>query len=130
MFYLDYEMLFEILVVIVIFSFFVERALAVIFESRWFINIYEKNVKRKGIKELLAVVVSIAVCIYWELDAFSVISEAHANMTIPGYILTGMVVAGGSKASIKLFKDTMGFMSHAEDERRKEKEANTNKKNK
>lgn len=105
LFYLDYGMLFEILVLIVFFSFFVERALSVIFESRWFIKIYDANENRKGIKEFLAVVLSIAVCIYWKLDAFSVISSTHATMTIPRYVLTGMVVAGGSKASIKLFRD-------------------------
>ncbi len=122
-FYLDYEMLFEILIVIVVFSFFIERALAVIYESRWFINLYKDEKKRKGLKEFLAVVVSIAVCTYWKLDALTVISSAHANMTVPGYILTGMVVAGGSKASIALFKDLLGFMSTAEAERKAIEEA-------
>ena len=42
---------------------------------------------------------------------------SHGEMQISGYILTGAVVAGGSKASIKLFKDVMGFMSSAEKER-------------
>ena len=36
LFYLNYERLFEVLVTIVIFSFFIERALSVVFESRWF----------------------------------------------------------------------------------------------
>ena len=33
--HLDYEKLFEVLITIVIFSFFVERALSVVFEMRW-----------------------------------------------------------------------------------------------
>lgn len=116
-FYLDYEILFEVLTLIVIFAFFIERALAVIFESERFIKMYESGTKRKGLKELLTVIVSIATCMYWRLDAFSVISAAHANMTIPGYLLTGMVVAGGSKAAMKLFKDMMGIMSSSEEKR-------------
>lgn len=117
LFYLNYERLFEVLVTIVIFSFFIERALSVIFESRWFINMYEANQRRKGLKEFLALVVSIAICVFWKFDALSIIMVSHGEMQISGYILTGAVVAGGSKASIKLFKDVMGFMSSAEKER-------------
>ena len=117
LFYLNYERLFEVLITIVIFSFFVERALSVLFESRAFIKMYDSSNKRKGLKEVIAVVVSIAVCIYWKLDAMSVIMVSHEEMTMAGYILTGAIVAGGSKASIKLFRDMMGFMSSAEKER-------------
>lgn len=127
LFHLDYERLFEVLVTIVVFSFFIERALAVIFESRWFINMYEANKKRKGLKEVIALIVSIAVCIFWQLDALSIIMVSHTEMQIPGYILTGAIIAGGSKASIKLFKDMMGFMSHAEEERKKSKVKNNEK---
>ena len=115
--FLDIERLFEVLLMIVVFSFFIERALAVIFESRWFIKMYDANEKRKGLKELIALIVSIAVCIFWKLDAFSIIMVSHSEMQISGYILTGAVVAGGSKASIGLFRGMMGFMSHAEEER-------------
>ncbi len=123
-FFLDIERLFEVLVMVVVFSFFIERALAVIFESRWFIKMYDADEKRKGLKELIALIVSIAVCIFWKLDVFSIIMVSHTEMQIPGYILTGAVIAGGSKASIKLFKDVMGFMSHAEKERIESKENN------
>jgi len=125
---IDFEMLFEVLITLVVFSAFIERALALVFESRWFIAAYEANPKRKGIKELVAVVVSIAVCIFWKFDAFSVIILAHDKMTVPGFILTGMVVAGGAKASIKLFKDVMGFMSSAEKERLQSKNKTGKKK--
>ena len=37
-FHIDYEMLFEILITIVILSLFIERALSILFESRFFIN--------------------------------------------------------------------------------------------
>ena len=129
-FFLDIERLFEVLVMIVVFSFFIERALAVIFESRWFINMYEVNEKRKGLKglkEVVALIVSIAVCIFWKLDAFSIIMVSHSEMQISGYILTGAVVAGGSKASIGLFRGLMGFMSHAEEEREDRRKKNKKK---
>ncbi len=44
LFHLDYERLFKVLITIVVFSFFVERALSVVFEMRWFINdLYRKS---------------------------------------------------------------------------------------
>lgn len=46
--YLNNPKLFEVLVTIVV---FIERALSIIFESSWFINIYDKNGQRKGITE-------------------------------------------------------------------------------
>lgn len=116
-FYIDYERLFEVLITIVIFSFFIERALSVLFESRSFIKMYDASDKRKGAKEIIALIVSIAVCIYWKLDALSIIMVSHEETTVAGYILTGAIVAGGSKGSIKLFRDIMGFMSSAEKER-------------
>jgi len=121
LFAIDYDRLFEVLVTIVVFSFFVERSLSVVFESRWFIDVYEANQKRKGLKEVIALVVSIALCAFWKFDAISVIVVSKTEMQIPGYILTGAVIAGGSKASIKLFQDVMGFMSTAEKERKENK---------
>lgn len=117
LFHLDYERLFEVLTMIVVLSFFVERALSVVFESRWFITMYEANENRKGVKELAALVVSIAVCFFWQFDALSIMIVAHETMRIPGYFLTGAIIAGGSKASIKFFRDVLGFMSNAEKER-------------
>ena len=111
-FFLDYDRLFEVLITIVVFSFFVERALSVLFESKWFIERYSE--KNKILKEIIALFVSISVCWSWKLDAISIIVVSHSEMQIPGFILTGAIVAGGSKGSIKLFKDIMGFMSNAE----------------
>jgi len=120
-FILDYEKIFEVLLTIVIFSFFIERALTVIFETRWFINFYEKDIKRKGIKELFALITSIFVCYFWQFDALSIILVTHTEIQIPGIVITGAVIAGGSKASIKLFHDMLGFMSNAEKERQEAK---------
>ena len=115
LFYLDFERLLEVLAALVILSFFIERALSVLFESRSFV----KNVssKGKGFKELIAFTVSAAVCIFWKFDVFSTIFVRDST-TILGAILTGGIVAGGSKASIKLFKDFLGIMSTVEAERK------------
>jgi hypothetical protein len=39
-----------------------------------------------------------------------------SKVTVLGAIITGAVVAGGSKASIKLFRDVLGFKSTAQRE--------------
>lgn len=118
LFYLNYERLFEVLVTIVIFSFFIERALSVVFESRGFIKMYGAEDEKKGLKEIIALALSIAACVYWQFDALSIVTMSHEQMQIPGFILTGAIVAGGSKASIKLFQEMMGFMSNAEAKRK------------
>ena len=120
LFHLDWARTFEALAGIVVLSFMIERALAVFFESRLFIDTMENGPKKKGraFKEIIALIVSIAVCVIWKFDAVSVIFLT-AKTTILGSIITGAVIAGGSKASIKLFKELMGFMSDAEAERLK-----------
>ena len=120
LFHLDWARTFEALAGIVVLSFMIERALAVFFESRLFIDTMEGGPKKKGraFKEIIALIVSIAICIIWKFDAVSIIFLT-AKTTILGSIITGAVIAGGSKASIKLFKEMMGFMSDAEAERLK-----------
>lgn len=137
LFHLDYEKVVEALITIVFLSLFIERALAILFESRFFIyktesgevvakmqNLSDKDAnyasvrgkkKKSGIKEIIALIVSILVCWYWDFDALTVIFVTSDHMQIWGFILTGFVVAGGSKGSIKLFKSWMGIMSSAEE---------------
>src|SRR5688572_30407452 len=110
LFHLDYERSFEVLATIVILSMIVERTLSLLFESRFFI---EKTENVRAIKETISFAVSAAVCVYWQFDAVTIIIVAGDKMTIPGMILTGGIVAGGSKGSIKLFRDWLGFMSNA-----------------
>ncbi len=114
LFHIDYERLMEVLITIVILSFFIERALSVFFESGIFIK---KTKGKKGVKETISVVVSIAVCWAWDFDALTIILVSSDHMTYGGIIITGAIVAGGSKASIALFRDVMGFMSNAEKKR-------------
>jgi hypothetical protein len=114
LFHIDGERLMEVLFTIVVLSFFVERALSVLFESRFFI----KRLSKKSLKELIAFIVGAVLCWYWDFDAISILLVKE-KMTVYGFILTGAIIAGGSKGSVKLFKDLLGVKSSAaaEDDR-------------
>ncbi len=118
LFHVDWERVIEVLSVIVILSFLLERALAPFFESRLFIGRF----KQKGLKEMIAVILGAIICIVWKIDAISII-VLNDGMTYFGEILTGAVIAGGSKASIKLFRDVMGLKSTAQQEHEEKKKA-------
>ena len=111
LFYLDWERLSEVLIAVVVFSFFLERALSILFESRFFLSRFDK----KSLKELIAFVVCSLVCFIWKFDALSFVFPRESTNLI-GYIITGAIIAGGSKASIKLFKDVLGVQSLASEE--------------
>jgi hypothetical protein len=108
LFHIDGERLMEVLFTIVVLSFFVERALSVLFESRFFI----KRLSKKSLKELIAFIVGAVLCWYWDFDAISILLVKE-KMTVYGFILTGAIIAGGSKGSVKLFKDLLGVKSSA-----------------
>lgn len=110
-FTLDWDRLTQMLAAVVVLSFIVERALAPIVEHRVFLNKYAE----KGVKEWLAMIVGIGVCVYWRFDAVStVVTE---SITMPGMLLTGALIAGGSKGSVKLFHDVLGIRSSAHQKR-------------
>jgi hypothetical protein len=107
-FRIDWEVLTEVLVSIIVLAFFIERALSLVFEHRWFVAKFRKS----GFKEPIAFVVSLAIVRYWNFDALGVVFHADVA-TWWGYLVTAAVVAGGSKASIKLFQDLMKVKSNA-----------------
>lgn len=108
LFHLDWERTFEVLAGIIVLAFLIERALAPIFEHRWFIE----NFDGRGIKEFIAIAVSITVCVIWKFDALSIVILAEQT-SIPGYVITGAIVAGGSKASVTLFHNLLNVRSTA-----------------
>ena len=114
LFHLDWERTFEVLAAIVVLAFFVERALAPLFENRWWLARFDDKVS----KELLAFVVALAICLRWQFDAVSMI-VLTAKTSPLGEVLTAAVIAGGSKASIKLFRDVLDFKSSALREKEK-----------
>src|SRR5690606_10776099 len=100
LFRIDGEQLFEVLVAIIVMSFFIERALALVFENRWFVE----RLAGKGLKEVIAFGLAFAICRRWDFDAVSVVILAEKTNAL-GHAVTAAVVAGGSKASIRLFHD-------------------------
>lgn len=117
LFHLDWERTAEVLVAIIVLAFLIERALAVLFESRFFMNRW----KERSLKELIAFVVCTLACWYWDFDAVSMIFLKE-KVTILGMVITGGIVAGGSKASIRLFRDLMKVKSTAQLEREQKKD--------
>lgn len=111
LFHLDWERTFEVLAAIVLVSFLVERFLSVIFETRPLMPLFSGN----GLKELIAFGVAFAVCRYGNFDAVSMIL-LREHVGVPGELVTAGVVAGGSKASIRLFRDVLAFRSSAYNE--------------
>ena len=108
LFHIDWERTFEALAGIVLLSLIVERALAPLFENRRLID----RLAEGGFKELIAFALSFAVCWHWQFDAVSIIILAE-NTSHFGEAVTAATVAGGSKGSIKLFRDILGFQSSA-----------------
>jgi hypothetical protein len=112
LFVLRWDVAFEVLGALVLLSFILERALAVLFESRLFVGLERRrNATRQGTyKPLIAFAVAALACILWKFDAVSIILTRE-KISILGCLITGAVLAGGSKASVKLFHDVLGVYS-------------------
>lgn len=174
LFHLDWERTFEALVGVIVLSFLIERAMAILFESRWWIGRYEdERVARKKtppasgaqddagkpedttkskeaanyakaaaqqsqgktppannalaaqrypVKEMFTFLVALAVCWHWDFDAVSIILLSASTSKV-GVAVTAAVIAGGSKASIKLFQDVFNIRSSAVQEKKTLSEA-------
>ena len=108
LFRIDWEVLAEVLATIIVLSFFVERALSIVFEHRLFL----KSLDEKGLKEPIALVASFMVVRIWNFDALSIVLNSDKTSWL-GYLITAAVISGGSKASIKLFHDVLKTRSTA-----------------
>ncbi len=108
-FRIDWEVLMELLVTIIVLAFFIERALSIVFENRLFVN---SRLDDNGSKEILSFLVSLAAVKWVGFDALAILFKLDAPRW-PGYVMTAAIVAGGSKASIKLFQDLMDLKSSA-----------------
>jgi hypothetical protein len=121
LFHVDGERLMEVLFTIVVLAFFVERALSILFESRFFLDRFEG----KSLKELIAFAVSALLCWQWQFDAVSILL-VQEKMSVFGEIITGAIIAGGAKGSVKLFRDVLNIKSKAMQERSTPSPAPTN----
>lgn len=84
---------------LIILSLLVERTLSVFFEQKFI----SKFLQGKGIKEFIALILCYIVCQTWNIDVVSNILGQTSNTL--GIILSACSIAGGSKASITLFRD-------------------------
>ena len=105
------DMVLEVLGMIVLLSMFIERFLAPFFE--W--SLIAPKIKGKGIKEPVALIVSFIVAYIYNFDALAILFSEEKT-TIFGFAITAGIIAGGSKGSIKLFKDYLGWKSGAQKE--------------
>jgi len=141
LFHFDWERTIEALVGIIILSFIVERACALLFESRWWIIHFEDARvgrvstgqgnndstnsaelkllpgQRYPLKEAISFILALVICYVWSFDAVSIILLSEQT-SLAGIIITAFVIAGGSKASIKLFHNVFNIKSNAENQRK------------
>ena len=114
LFALRWEQLFEALIALVLLSILLERSLSLVFENAAFINAMKdsKSGVKSYLREAIAFVAAAAICWYWKFD-LPAIMLTSSQTSWPGYLITGGVIAGGSKGSIRLFRDILQFKSGA-----------------
>lgn len=119
-FAINWETLFEVLILVVVLSFVVERALALIFESKPFVrfSVVRKKEEKGDFKTLISFLVAALVTLLFQIDMIAVLLS-HEHTSVFGELTTAAVIAGGSKASIRLFRDILDVKSN---EYRKAKE--------
>ncbi len=113
LFHLDWERASEALGTIVFLAFFLERALSIVFEHRWYVG----HMKDKGWKEPIAFALALAVCVTWKFDALSMVVLTEKT-SLFGEAVTAGIIAGGSKGAVKLFVDKWNIGSTASKEAR------------
>jgi len=112
LFHVDTERVFEALLAVTVLAFMLERALAIVFEQRVFVE----HLGNRGLKELITFGAALYLCIHWDFDAVSAVILAPTTQKM-GHVITAGIIAGGSKASVKLFHDVFNIMSSAERKR-------------
>jgi len=107
-FHLDYGLLAEVFGALLLLAFVLERGLSVLFES----DIYAK-LHNRGLKAPIAVLGAVLLCWQLHFDALGTIFHQEA-VTWAGLIVTGLVIAGGSKAVIKLMHDVLKIPNYTD----------------
>ena len=105
----DVDVVGQLILAIGVIAIFVERALSILFGWRVFID----KAKDRGLKEPIAFLFSGFVVWTYGLDAMAVLLK-QGDSTWIGLLVTTGIVAGGSKGSIKLFQDVLGWKSRKE----------------
>ncbi len=96
--------IFDSFMLLTILAVLIERSLALVFEQKYVANF----LRNKALKEVIAFLVCFFVCKFWEIDVISLMTNSQGTKAL-GFVLTATAIAGGSKASIKLFQDVIGI---------------------
>ena len=124
---LPWDTVFESLALVILLAFIVERVLAQFFETPRFIAYIErlKEQEKYSPKPLFASIISILITVIYKVDILAIL-VGLPQVSVMGCVVTGLLVAGGSKASIKLFRDFLDIKSNAYRESETRKKPTTN----
>lgn len=87
------------MIALVVLSFLLERSLSILFEHKTLQGFFS------GKKEIIAFALAYLICAIYSFDILAVVFDSAKGLF--GYLVTSMVVAGGSKGSLKLFQDVL-----------------------
>ena len=114
-FAVPWAVIFEALALVIVLAFVLERCLALVFESKFFIHFSQnqeaKPVPKGDYKAPIAFVLAVLTCLLYQIDIVAALMS-HSHPSVFGAVISGGLVAGGSKASIKLFRDILGVYSN------------------
>lgn len=112
--------------ILVVAATFVERALAFVFEHKWFVKLFMHEEpdptdntkicltsKIPGLKGIIALALSMFICFVYKFDVLSVLFNNDQNAEV-GMVLTAFILAGGSAGAIAIFQ---GYLNISKDSR-------------
>ena len=114
----------DALLYLILCSFVVERALAVLYETEFYIRNFSYY---ENVKPGFAIIFATIFAGFLDVNLYELLSDGKSasydwsdprNLVVVTF--TGLFLAGGSKPSMKLFRDVMGIQSSAEKHRRNE----------
>ena len=108
MFGINADVAIEVFAGIIFLALVLERALSVPFEWKPILD----RIGGKNLKEPIVFALSFLLVWQLEFDAIAIVFSREENGVI-GYLLTALVIAGGSKGAIALFRDYFGWKSSA-----------------
>jgi hypothetical protein len=98
------------LLILLLLAVLLERALAVLFESYF----YVRWISRFRLKEIIFLSTALLISVHYQIDMISVIVFADKrDPSIVGIIASAAIVAGLGKGSNKFFRDILGIQSNA-----------------
>jgi len=106
LFSIDWPQLSEALAALIILSVVVERSLTLLLENKHVVAILDD----RDFKEVPALILSISICYQIDFDVLAIMLQSARSDDFE-FIVTAAVIAGGYKASIKLFPNFIGLKS-------------------